>query len=169
MKKLNLALGALSIICSGFISSSGSAESTPIRSKEIFSNLVMNTEDDLNLASQILSLNAKGHNPQKITETLESSLHAKVIAEIATEANAAEQTRDQYIAGAQSFVNFVSTVKKLDLEKLSRAEKLLLLIKTGIRFQIQLNVRFEPEGHEDRILEIQQFSELLMKQLNLNQ
>lgn len=105
----------------------------------------------------------------KLLKQLNDNLQKDVVSEIEAEAKAANLDRDSYIENAESFESFVSKYENSvsQVESLTDAEKLILLTKMGLRFQIQQNIRFIPEGHFQRMEKIQTLFGILAVSLGM--
>lgn len=104
---------------------------------------------------------------QKNLEQLHKKLFAEVVKEIEAEASLQKMTRDKYIDNEKSFNAFLSNIRTAvkTLDSLNQSDKLILTLKTGMRFGIQNEVRFEPKGHDERVKEVRKLSELMMNSL----
>ncbi len=119
------------------------------------------------VASQILEKLDAGVEHIQLVEQLFKVLHEEVVTEIETEAQASSMDRDSYIEDAVSYIAFLDHVKSYDLESMDRADLFILILKSGIRFDIQSQIRFLPEGHWDRENELMTIMESVNEKIGL--
>lgn len=123
--------------------------------------------DSLTQAGQILDSFAKGEERPDLLQQLHAKLHQEVITEIEKEAASAGLGRDAYVEDAQSFIAFVQSFQNYDIEQMQRPSLFILLIKAGLRLQIQRSIRFIPEGHFDREKQTVEFLKKISKKLEI--
>lgn len=106
---------------------------------------------------------------QKAFVELGKELHKEVVNEIEKEALELSMNRDQYIESGVSSKKFLSNLTSdFSKEDLTKAEKMILLFKTGLRMKIQKSVRFVPEDLFKNMEEVRKIAVKLDKDLGLN-
>ncbi len=120
------------------------------------------SEKDLEDAQKILLYESSGdfNKANLILKELMIRLSDQVKLETEQEAESLNMTLNNYLESEKSFDAFLNQLKQVNTDELDQEPFVLLLLKSGIRFQAQVNVSFPSKKY---FTQLQEAEEVLAK------